>query len=171
MTRFETEDWHVGAGEALRVFDTALARVGIGICYDVEFPLLARLQVAAGAELILVPSCTDTRAGFHRVRLGARARALENQCFVAQACTVGDAPWSAAVDRNTGAAAVCTPLDYGFPEDGVLAEGEMDRAQWVFADLDPAALAAVRANGQVFNYRDWDAQARISGVETLRRPR
>jgi len=167
MTRFETEQWHIGAGEALKVFDTAFGRIGINICYDVEFPLLAHRQVVAGADLILVPSCTDTRAGYHRVRLGSRARALENQCFVVQSPTVGDAPWSAAVDRNTGAAAVYAPVDYGFPDDGVLVEGEPDRAQWVFADLDLGALAAVRRHGQVFNFRDWDAQARIAGVEIV----
>jgi len=167
MTRFETEQWHIGAGEALKVFDTAFGRIGINICYDVEFPLLAHRQVVAGADLILVPSCTDTRAGYHRVRLGSRARALENQCFVVQAPTVGDAPWSAAVDRNTGAAAVYAPVDHGFPDDGVLVEGAMDRAQWVYADLDLGALAEVRRHGQVFNFRDWDAQARIAGVEVV----
>jgi predicted amidohydrolase len=171
MTRFETEQWHIGAGETLKVFDTACGRIGINICYDAEFPLLARLQVAAGADLILVPSCTDTRAGWHRVRIGSRARALENQCFVAQSPTVGDAPWSAAVDRNTGAAAVFAPVDYGFPDDGVVAQGEPDRPQWVYADLDLAALAQVRRNGQVFNYRDWDGQARIAGVESVAAPR
>ncbi len=167
MTRFETEEWLIGAGDALKVFDTAAGRIGINICYDAEFPLHAHRQVAAGADLILVPSCTDTRAGYHRVRLGSRARALENQCFVVHSPTVGEAPWSAAVDRNTGAAAAYAPVDRGFPDDGVLVEGEMDRAGWVFADLDLAALAEVRRNGQVFNFRDWDAQARIAGVEIV----
>lgn len=167
MTRFETEQWHIGAGDALKVFDTTFGRIGINVCYDVEFPLLAHRQVAAGADLILVPSCTDTRAGYHRVRLGSRARALENQCFVVQSPTVGEAPWSAAVDRNTGAAAVYAPVDHGFPDDGVLVEGEPDRAQWVFADLDLGSLATVRGHGQVFNFRDWDAQARIDGVEIV----
>ena len=167
MTRFETEEWHIGAGDTLKVFDTAFGRIGINICYDSEFPLFAHRQVAAGADLILVPSCTDTRAGYHRVRLGSRARALENQCFVVHSPTVGEAPWSAAVDRNTGAAAVYAPVDYGFPDDGVLVEGELDRAQWVYADLDLGALAGVRRHGQVCNFRDWDAQARIAGVEIL----
>lgn len=167
MTRFETEEWHIGAGDTLKVFDTAFGRIGINICYDSEFPLLAHAQVAAGADLILVPSCTDTRAGYHRVRLGSRARALENQCFVVQSSTVGEARWSAAVDRNTGAAAVYAPVDYGFPDDGVLVEGELDRAQWVYADLDLGALAEVRRHGQVCNFRDWDAQARIADVEIV----
>lgn len=160
MTRFENEQWLIRPGDALRVFDTAFGRLGISICYDAEFPLIARRQVEAGAELIVVPSCTDTLAGYWRVRIGCQARALENQCHVVQASTVGAAPWSEAVDVNTGAAAIYTPIDRGFPADGVLAIGELDRTQWVYADIDPAAIARVRTEGQVFNHRDWAGQLR-----------
>ena len=90
MTRFEAEQWGVQAGLPPRVFETPWGRIGIAICYDVEFPNLVHAQVRAGAKLILVPSCTDTFHGFNRVGLSARARALENQCFVAVAPTVGD---------------------------------------------------------------------------------
>ena len=81
MTRFENEQWLISAGDEIRVFDTDFGKIAINICYDSEFPLIARQQVEAGADLILVPSCTDTQAGFHRVRLGCQARALENQCL------------------------------------------------------------------------------------------
>jgi len=157
MTRFENEQWLIGAGDEIRVFDTALGRLGINICYDAEFPLFARRQAEAGARLIVVPSCTDTMAGYHRVRIGARARALENQCYVVQSPTVGAAPWSEAVDCNIGAAAVYAPVDHGFPCDGLIVEGSMNAAQWVYADLNLEALETVRASGQVFNYRDWAA--------------
>ena len=123
-----------------------------------EFPLFARAQAQAGADLILVPSCTDTLAGYHRVRIGCQARALENQCFVAQAPTVGEAPWSEAVDVNVGAAGIYAPPDRGMPDNGVLTVGELNRPQWVFADLDFEALRRVRDSGQVFNARDWDNQ-------------
>jgi predicted amidohydrolase len=155
MTRFEAESWGVAAGADPAVFETPWGRVGISICYDVEFPALVRAQVEAGAWLILAPSCTDTMAGFNRVRLAARARALENQCYVAIAPTVGVAPWSATLDVNRGYAAVFGPVDRGFPEDGVLARGALDEGQWVYADLDPARLEAVRADGGVRNHRDW----------------
>ncbi|MFP2768626.1 carbon-nitrogen hydrolase family protein [Oceanisphaera sp. KMM 10153] len=161
MTRFENEQWQIQSGTDLKVLDTVFGKVGVAICYDSEFPLLARRQVEAGANLILVPSCTDTEAGFNRVRIGCQARALENQCFVAQSPTIGTAPWSEAVDINTGRAAIYTPVDYGYPDDGVLVMGEPERPQWVVAELDLAALAEVRAQGQVFNHRDWDGQARF----------
>jgi predicted amidohydrolase len=157
MTRFETEQWQVSAGDEPAVFDTPWGRIGIAICYDGEFPMLVRAQVEAGAWLILSPSCTDTLWGFNRVHLSARARAIENQCFVAIAPTVGDAPWSATLDRNRGYAGVFGPCDRGFPEDGVIARGQMDEPGLVFAELDPALLEAVRAEGGVRNHRDWPA--------------
>ena len=161
MTRFENETWHITRGEELRVFDTAIGRIGICICYDIEFPLFARRLAEAGVGIVLVPSCTDTLAGYNRVRIGARARALENQIYVIQAPTVGSAPWSAAVDENTGAAGVYGPVDRGFAADGVVTEGRRDEPGWVLADLDLGALATVRREGQVFNFRDWEAHERI----------
>lgn len=155
MTRFEAEVWGVSPGDPPCVFETPWGRIGVAICYDVEFPPLVRAQVEAGAWLILAPSCTDTRHGFNRVRLSARARALENQCYVAVAPTVGDAPWLATLDESRGRAGVYGPVDRGFADDGVAAEGEPDRPGWVFATLDPEALASVRADGAVRNHRDW----------------
>lgn len=160
MTRFEAEQWGISGGDEIRVFDTALGRLGVSVCYDAEFPMIARRQVEAGADVVLVPSCTDTRAGYWRVRIGCQARALENQCYVVQAPTVGEARWSPAVDVNAGAAGVFTPVDRGFPDDGVLALGDADRPLWVFADIDPAEIATVRRTGQVFNDRDWPTQFR-----------
>lgn len=158
MTRFENEQWLVKAGDEIKVLDTDIGKIGINICYDSEFPLIARQQVAAGANLILVPSCTDTEAGFHRVRIGCQARALENQCFVVQSPTFGTAEWSEAVDVNTGCASIYTPVDYGFPDNGILVEGSKDNAQWVYAELDLDTIERVRQEGQVFNYRDWEKQ-------------
>ncbi len=155
MTRFEAERWGVSPGDPPQVFDTPWGRIGISICYDVEFPKYVRAQVEMGAWLILAPSCTDTPHGFARVRIGAQARALENQCFVAVTPTVGAAPWSAALDDNHGQAAVYGPPDRGFPADGVVAAGAMDAPGWVFATLDPALVEAVREHGAVRNHRDF----------------
>lgn len=160
MTRFENEQWLITAGDEIKLLDTEFGKVGVNICYDSEFPMIARKQVESGADLILVPSCTDTVAGYHRVRIGCQARALENQCYVAQSPTVGLAPWSEAVDVNVGAAAVYTPVDYGYPDNGVLAIGELNQTQWVYADIDLSTIAKVRESGQVFNYRDWPGQYR-----------
>ena len=155
MTRFEAEQWGVQSGAPPAVFETPWGRFGIAICFDAEFPGLVRAQVEAGAWLILVPTCTDTLHGFNRVRIACAARAMENQCFVGMAPTVGEAPWCGTLDSNRGYAAVFGPVDRGFPPDGVLARGALDTAQWLFCDLDPAALDAVRQDGAVRNHASW----------------
>jgi predicted amidohydrolase len=161
MTRFENEQWLVSGGEELKCFDTEFGKIAINICYDSEFPMLARKQVLMGANLILVPSCTDTVAGFHRVKIGCQARALENQCYVVQSCLVGNAEWSEAVDVNIGAAGIYTPVDRGFPDNGELAAGELNVVQWVFGEVSLESCAIVREQGQVFNYRDWSLQTKF----------
>ena len=157
MTRFESEEWGITAGQQLPVFDTTCGMLGVTICYDSEFPLLTRQQVEQGAEVLLVPSCTDTLAGYHRVALSCRARALENQCYVVQSSTVGEVPESLVLDVNRGAAGIFGPVDRGFPDDGVVAQGPLDTPGWVTADLDLDAIARVRADGAVRNHRDWRA--------------
>lgn len=160
MTRFEKERWYVSGGNGLNVFSTDFGTVAINVCYDSEFPLFARNQSENGAELLLVPSCTDTHAGFHRVKIGCQARALENQIYVVQSPTVGECAWSEAVDMNVGVAAFYTPVDRGFPPNGVLVSGKPNQTGWVYAELDMDAIGEVRRKGQVFNYRDWPGQAR-----------
>lgn len=158
MTRFEREQWHIAAGSALRVFDTQLGKIAVNICYDSEFPLLARACVEAGADVLLVPSCTDSLHGYWRVRLGAQARALEGQCYAVQSPTVGKADWSPAVDVNRGAAGIYGPPDRGVPADGVLAMGVEGVSQWVFAEVDTGLVASLRADGGVLNTLHWAEQ-------------
>lgn len=169
MTRFEREEWGVVPGGKLRLFDTALGTIGILICYDSEFPLLGR--ALAEADLILVPSATEARSGYSRVRIGAMARALEAQCVTVMASTVGAAAWSPAVDANTGAGGVYGPPDTGFPPTGVIAEGRLDRPGWTLAEVDLGAVARVRADGGVLNRHHWDDQAGRDATVTPERLR
>lgn len=159
LTGFERSAGVIEPGDELKVFETAFGRIGIEVCYDIEFPLYARAQCEAGARLLLVPSCTDTDAGANRVRIGCQARAMENQVFVACAVTAGDAAWSPALDVNRGEAAICTPVDRGFPSNGIAAVSE-GAGDWVYADLAIDELERTRRDGQVANAADWPAQAR-----------
>jgi predicted amidohydrolase len=165
MTRFEREQWRVQGGNEVNVFETDLGTFGVAVCYDAEFPLIARAMSEAGAAVVLVPSCTDALHGYHRVRVGAQARALENQVFVVQSPTVGEAPWSPAVDANVGAAGVYGPPDLGFPEDGIVAIGSLNEPMWLYADLDLAAVTRVRLEGKVFNDRHWSEQPGAAPLE------
>lgn len=157
MTPFEA-DWGIQPGGPLRVFETALGMIGIAICYDSEFPLLVRAMAEAGAECVLVPSCTERLSGFHRIRAGATARALENQIAVVTSPTVGDALWSPAVDRNTGAAGIFVPPDAALCETGVVAEGQLNAPQWVTGTIGLAGLRALRTSGEMRNFADWPLQ-------------
>jgi predicted amidohydrolase len=166
MTRFEREDWNVVGGGPLQVFDTALGRIGILICYDSEYPLLG--HALREAELLLVPSCTEALAGYSRVRIGAMARALEQQCVSIMSSTVGLCDWSEAVDTNSGRGGVFGPPDRGFPATGVLAEGVLDQPGWTYATLDLDAIARVRDDGGVLNRSHWTDQSGRDGPAVLR---
>lgn len=157
MTPFEHR-WGITGDRELTVARTSLGPMGIAICYDSEFPLLVRALTEAGARLVLVPSCTERVTGWSRVRTAAMARALESQILVTTSPTVGNADWSPAVDVNTGAAGVFAPADRGVSDQGVIAEGELNRPGFVHAVLDFAPLRVVRQDGEVRTFDDWAAQ-------------
>lgn len=155
MTRFENEEWYIDAPtKVLSVFETKWGNFGIQTCYDIEFAIGSKLLCEAGADIILVPSCTETIRGATRVHVGARARALENQCYTVVSQTVGNAAWSPAVDINYGFAAFYSTPDSGFPEEGILATGKAQQETWSFAELDLSKLKHVKSDGQVFNAKD-----------------
>lgn len=155
MTPFEREEWDVVGASGLRIFETPIGRIGILICYDSEFPLLGRILAEAGAEIILVPSCTETLSGFHRVRIGAMARALEGQCVVVHSPTVGDCDWMPALDTNRGRAAIYAPPDGFWPETGIVAQGEPDHPGWVTAEIDLDRIRQGRLHGAVRPFTHW----------------
>jgi predicted amidohydrolase len=150
LTPYEIGEGILSAGETVRLFDTEFGKVGICICYDVEFPKLVDFLVNRGAQLILVPSYTSTVHGFYRVFTSCRARALEQQCYVVQSALVGQTD----VEIAYGAAAICSPIDDGFPEDGILALGVRDQPETVIATLDFSLLEKVRTGGQTRNHAD-----------------
>ncbi|MEM7176715.1 MAG: carbon-nitrogen hydrolase family protein [Pseudomonadota bacterium] len=157
-TPSERRGLNISAGEQTAVFETSIGKIGILICYDCEFPLIARGMIEAGAEILLVPSCTEAVAGFWRVRVGAMARALEGQCVVAHAPLVGRADWCNAAERATGSAAIYCPSDHGFSETGILDEGPLGLAGWALADVELSDIALVRRNGHVLNMEHWGEQ-------------
>jgi predicted amidohydrolase/GNAT superfamily N-acetyltransferase len=149
MTRFEREEWDVFPKRELNTFETDFGRIGIAICYDVEFPEIAREHARAGAQILIVPSCTDDRQGFLRVRYCAHARAIENQMYVVQSSTVGSLPMVPAVSLNYGQASILTPSDFAFSRDGIAAEGIANQEAMVIADVNLETLGASRSMGTV----------------------
>lgn len=170
-TPWEREALNLGGGDHLSVFDTPVGPVGIAICYDSEFPLIGRALVEAGAEIILIPACTETVAGHTRVRTGAMARALEGQVWTVHAPLIGTNDWLEMVEANRGAAAICAPSDAGLPETGVLAEGAMDAPGWTIGEIDLEATRRVRKEGGVRGRAHWAEQdGRLRQVRNSSRP-
>ncbi|HET6566957.1 MAG TPA: carbon-nitrogen hydrolase family protein [Rhodothermales bacterium] len=156
MTRTESEDWGVAERPTARVFDTELGRIGIAICYDAEFPELVREMARQGVRILCVPSATDNRYGFLRVRYCAHARAIENQLYVIHAATVGGLPRVPDVSLNYGEAAILTPSDFEFARDGILAQGNMNQEDLIIGELDMGLIDDSRAFGTVRPLSDSD---------------
>lgn len=165
MTRFENEEWGIhSAPKQLTVFEADWGSFGIQICYDVEFPIGSQCLCEAGASLILSPSCTETIRGATRVHIGARARALENQCYTVVSQTINNASWSPAVDINFGFGAFYTTPDKNLPEKGIISASKAQEEGWLIETLDLDKIQQVRADGQVFNFKDF--QRINTGFET-----
>ncbi|HEX9759802.1 MAG TPA: carbon-nitrogen hydrolase family protein, partial [Candidatus Acidoferrales bacterium] len=154
MTRFESEDWKISPRSKLRLFETAFGRMAVAICYDVEFPEIARVAAREGAHVLVVPSCTDDRQGFFRVRYCAHARSIENQMYVVLSHTVGSLPMVPAVHLNYGQAAILTPSDFAFSRDGILAEGNVNQEMMVIGELNLKTIADTRSTGTVLPLND-----------------
>jgi predicted amidohydrolase/GNAT superfamily N-acetyltransferase len=154
ITPSESDAWGMVGGNSLRVFDTDCGKVGILICYDVEFPELARIYAEQGIQLLFVPFLTDTQNGYNRVRKCAEARAVENECYVAMAGCVGNLPRVNNMDINYAKSAIFTPSDFAFPTDGVKAEATPNTEMTVIADVDLELLKELHTYGSVRNLKD-----------------
>lgn len=155
ITKSEIEKWDISRGYgSLKVFKTPFGNFGIQICYDIEFAVGAKLLVEAGADVIFVPSSTETLRGATRVHLGARVRAMENQCYVAVAQTIGEAKYSLSVKNNYGYSAIYSSADQGMPEDGIIAIDTPQKSGWLIKELDIEKLNHLRNYGDVSNYKD-----------------
>jgi len=154
MTRFEDEEWMVSAGSNLRIFETDFGKFAVNICYDIEFPELARSVALSGAQFIVTPSCTDDRHGFLRVRYCAHARAIENQMYVIHSATVGSLPQVPAVSLNYGQAAILNPCDFSFSRDGILSEGVPNQESMVIGEINLNLIDESRTRGTVLPLRD-----------------
>ncbi len=163
MTRFETEDWKVSARSRLRVFETEFGHLAVAICYDAEFPEIARAAARQGAHILVVPSCTDDRQGYLRVRYCSQARAIENQMYVVQSHTVGSLPMVPAVSLNYGLACILTPSDFPFSRDGILAEGNPNQEMMVIGEMNLVTIADTRATGTVLPLVDSQRTTEIAG--------
>jgi predicted amidohydrolase/ribosomal protein S18 acetylase RimI-like enzyme len=172
ITPSERREWGIQPGEGINVFRTPLGRIAIQVCYDIEFPEIARLLALAGVEVIFVPFSTDEKRAYYRVRATAQARSIENAIYVVIAANVGNLPGVKTYLLNYGQSAVLTPSDFAFPLQATAGEAEPNVETVVIADLDFASLAQQREIGSVRPLQDrrpdlYDLAAR-RGVRVVR---
>jgi len=149
ITPNERKWWGISGGRLLAPIVTPKAKIGVLICYDVEFPEAVRHLADEGVEILFVPFCTDNRQGYLRVRYCAQARAIENQIYVAIAGNVGNLPDVVNMDVQYAQAAVFTPSDYPFARDGIAAEANANTETILVCDLDLDSLHDARNSGTV----------------------
>lgn len=149
ITPAERRGWGISGGNVLGTIDTPKAKIGVLVCYDVEFPEAARLLADEGAEIIFVPFSTDNLQGYLRVRYCAHARAIENQVYVAMAGNVGNLPDVPNMEVHYAQAAVLTPADFAFPHDCIRAQADANVETVLICDLDLADLETARHAGSV----------------------
>ena len=151
ITPDEFEWWGFQGGNDLKVFDTDIGKIGILVCFDVEFPELPRILADKGVKILLVPYWTDTKNGYLRVRRCAQSRAIENECYVAITGSVGNLPKVENMDIQYSQSAIFTPSDFAFPHDAVAAEATPNTEMTLLADLDLDLLKEIRKHGSVRN--------------------
>ncbi len=146
--------WNIEGGSELSVIETDCGPIGVLICYDSEFPELARHLVDQGANIIFVPFCTDERQSYLRVRYCCQARAVENQCYVVMSGNVGNLPRVANMDIQYAQSCIITPCDFPFARDGVAADTTPNVETVAFADLRIESIRMARNSGTVQNLKD-----------------
>ncbi|MDG1715872.1 bifunctional GNAT family N-acetyltransferase/carbon-nitrogen hydrolase family protein [Lacinutrix sp.] len=154
VTPDEAKVWGMQRGNKLQTFETDAGKIGVLICYDSEFPELSRLLSDEGMDILFVPFLTDTQNGYSRVRLCAQARAIENECYVAIAGSVGNLPNVNNMDIQYAQSAVFTPCDFSFPSNGIKAEATTNTEMILVADVDISLLRELHSFGAVKNLKD-----------------
>ncbi len=154
ITPSEREAWGMKGGDKVKVFDTDSGKVGLMVCYDVEFPEIARIYADQGMQILFVPFLTDTQNGYMRVRNCSMARAIENECYVAIAGSVGNLPKVTNMDIQYAQSAVFTPSDFAFPTNCIKAEATPNTEMTVVADVDLNLLKELHSYGSVRTLSD-----------------
>lgn len=154
VTPDEAKVWGMKGGSEIKTFDTDCGKIGILICYDSEFPELSRLLADEGMDILFIPFLTDTQNGFSRVRNCAQARAIENECYVAIAGSVGNLPNVHNMDIQYAQSMVFTPCDFAFPANGIKAEATPNTEMILISDVDIDLLRELHEYGSVRNLKD-----------------
>lgn len=154
ITPSEKATWGIVGANKIQVFNTDVAKIGILICYDVEFPELSRILAHNGMQILFIPFSSDTKRSYQRVRICAQARAIENECYVAIAGSVGFTPRVKNMEIHYAQSAIFTPSDFSFPHDAVVVEGTLNKEMLLIGEINLQLLEKLHCNGTVTNLKD-----------------
>ncbi len=154
ITPNEQKWWGISPGDTVKVFDTDCGKIAIQICYDIEFPELARIATDRGAKIIFTPFCTEDRQGYLRVRYCAQARAVENQIYTVISGTVGNLPQTENMDIQYAQSGIFAPSDFEFARDGIVGETNPNIEMVLIGDVDLEILRRQRQSGTVKQLKD-----------------
>ncbi|MFT4531039.1 MAG: putative amidohydrolase, partial [Thalassolituus oleivorans] len=154
VTPSEDRSWAMRGGDSIQVIDTDCGKVGVVVCYDVEFPEYIRLLADQGMNILFVPFLTDTQNGYTRVRHCAMARAIENECYVAIAGGVGNLAKVNNMDIQYAQSALFTPSDFQFPATAIKAEATPNSEMTLLVDVNLDLLKQLHSHGSVHTMRD-----------------
>ena len=141
LFRLMDEHSYLAPGQDTTLLDLPWGRTGLAICYDLRFPELFRRYALNGAQLLLIPAEWPCARQEHWTTL-LRARAIENQCFVAACNRVG-------VSKDTAFCGRSAIID---PRGEVLAEGG-EGEELLTASIDIGLCEAARNTIPVFEDR------------------
>ncbi|XP_003973949.2 omega-amidase NIT2 [Takifugu rubripes] len=143
--RFQ-ESETLSPGDSLSVFETPFCKVGVGICYDIRFAELAQLYSRTGAQLLVYPGAFNMTTGPAHWELLQRARAVDNQVYVATASPARD---ESASYISWGHSTVVNPwgevVSKAGPEEAI-----------IYADIDLQYLAEIRKQIPITTQRRHD---------------
>jgi N-carbamoylputrescine amidase len=139
------------------VWETAVGKVGIYICYDRHFPEGARALGLNGAEIVFNPSATVAGLSEYLWKLEQPAHAVANQYFVGAINRVGtEAPWD--IGHFYGQSYLCDPRGQ------IIVEGSRDNDEVVMADLDLDLIQEVRDTWQFFRDRRPESYGKLTDI-------
>lgn len=156
--------WEFETGDTVNVFTWRGWRLSLVICLDVEMPALSHQIAQQDIDLLLVPSMTSKRAGYHRVFSCARARAVEQMTAVAVVGNVAGVTRGGKLrDNCSSGASVFIPSEEVFGHTGIFAELPVsntgpDAGALLYArDIPLGAIRAVRHDRPEAWPGPWDA--------------
>jgi len=154
VTPSERRRWGVVSGDRLQAISADCGRIGVLICYDVEFLELSRRLVDSGVQRLFVPFLTEMESGYQRVRHCSPARVIENEFLVAISVAGGSLAPIKASDVTFAQPGVYTPSEYPFPSNCTISGAASGSEALLVAEDNLELLDHLKSRGTVRNLCD-----------------